>query len=140
MSRIVAIDYGEKRTGIATTDPLQLIASPLTTVNTNELFDFLDQYLRTEKVETIVIGVPNALNSQTNPILKKIESFTQKLQQKFPKLTLKHVDERFTSKMASQAILKSGVKKIKRQDKSLVDKVSAAIILQSYLDSISFFK
>lgn len=140
MSRIVAIDYGEKRTGLATTDPLQLIASPLTTVNTNELFDFLEQYLKIEKVETIVIGVPNTLNNQTNPILKKIETFTQKLQQKFPNIALKHVDERFTSKMASQAILKSGAKKIKRQDKSLIDKVSAAIILQSYLDSISFFK
>lgn len=132
MSRILAMDYGQKRTGIAVTDDLQLIASGLTTVLTTDLFKFLDQYLESEKVELFVVGEPKQMNYTASESEKFIGPFIEKLKNRF-QIPIVRVDERFTSKMAGQTMIDSGLKKKQRQNKALLDEISATIILQSYL-------
>lgn len=135
MSRILAIDYGKKRTGIAVTDPMQIIASGLTTVATTELMDFLLKYTSQEKVERIVVGHPKQLNNEDSENMKRIIPFVNQLKKKLPDIPVEWVDERFTSVLAHQAMIDGGLKKTARQNKALVDELSATIILQSYLES-----
>ena len=135
MARILAIDYGEKRTGIAITDELQLIASGLTTVNTKELLTFLKSYVENEDVELFVVGEPKQLNNEASESEIYIAPFLLKLQKQFPNMPIVRVDERFTSKMAFQTMIDSGLKKKQRRNKALVDEISATLILQSYLYS-----
>jgi len=135
MSRVLALDYGLKRTGVAITDELQLIASGLTTVMTKDIFIFLSDYLNKEKVELFVIGKPKQMNNTDSESEALIKPFIKKLQKEFPEIPIVRVDERFTSKMAFQTLIDSGLKKNKRQNKALVDEVSATLILQSYLSS-----
>ena len=134
MPRILAIDFGNKRTGIAVTDNLKMIASTLTALQTKEVIPFLKEYLRKEDVECIVIGQPLNLDNTDNEIEKNIQSFIVDLKNNFPKMKIERVDERFTSKIAQQTIMYSGIKKMNRRNKLLANKVSAAIILQSYLE------
>lgn len=134
MGRIMAIDYGRKRCGIAVTDPLGMIASPLTTVPTHEIHVFLKKYIAEENVDCLVIGEPKQMDYTASEAEKYIAPFIKQVRKVFPDMKIERVDERFTSQLASMAILDSGVNKKSRQDKSLVDKVSAAIILQTYLD------
>lgn len=136
MGRILAIDYGRKRTGIAVTDPLQLIANGLCTVKSAELLSFLETYFQKEKVETVVVGYPKTLQNTPSESIRYINPFLQQLTKKFPTLHIVQFDERFTSRMAFQTMIDSGIGKQKRQDKALVDKISATIILQSYLESL----
>ncbi|PZX14263.1 putative Holliday junction resolvase [Breznakibacter xylanolyticus] len=135
MARILAIDYGKKKTGLAVTDPLQIIANGLTTVPTHQLFDFLDKYLQTEAVERIVVGYPTQTTGEISESMKYITPFVNRLKNKYPHLPVEWVDERFTSKMAFQTMLDAGLKKTARQNKNLVDQISATIILQSYLET-----
>ena len=135
MSRILAIDYGRKRTGIAVTDPMQIIANGLTTVPTHELMDYLLKYVAQEKVERIIVGHPKQLNNEDSENMKYIKPFLVQLKKKWPEVPVELVDERFTSVLAHQAMLDGGLKKKARQNKSLVDEISATIILQSYLES-----
>lgn len=133
MPRIIAIDYGTKRTGIAVTDELQLIASGLTTVATKELMKFLKEYLSTENVEAMVIGEPKRMNNEASDVEEDILRFRESVEKKHPSLKIIRQDERFTSKMAFQTMIDSGIGKKKRQNKALVDQISATIILQDYL-------
>lgn len=133
MARILAIDFGHKRTGIAVTDELQIIASGLTTVHTSELLSFLNDYFSKEKVELVLIGEPKQMNNTASQSEVDIQEFLKKFSEKFPEKEIKRVDERFTSKMAVQSMIDSGLKKKQRQNKALVDEISATIILQSYL-------
>ena len=133
LARILAFDYGEKRTGIAITDELQIIASGLTTVETKKIFSFLTAYLKTENVELFIVGEPKQMNNMVSESEQLIQVFVTKLGQTFPKIPIKRIDERFTSKMAFQSMLDSGLKKKYRQNKSLIDEISATIILQTYL-------
>jgi len=133
MARILAIDYGKKRIGIAITDELQLIASGLTTVPTVKIFDFLKEYTRTEQVELFLVGEPKQMDNTPSQSEVLIIPFLKKLKEVFPKIPIERVDERFTSKMAFQTMIDSGLKKKQRQNKALVDEISATIILQSYL-------
>lgn len=135
MARILAIDYGMKRTGIAVTDELQIIASGLTTVATIELLKFLKDYTSKESVELFVIGEPKQMDSTASESEALILPFITKLQKQFPNIPIKRVDERFTSKMAFQTMIDSGLKKNQRKNKALVDEISATLILQSYLYS-----
>lgn len=135
MARILALDFGTKRTGIAVTDELQIIASGLTTVNTKELMSFLKDYLSKEAVELFLIGEPKQMDNTESESEKYIKPFIEKLQKEFPKIPIQRVDERFTSKMAVQTMIDSGLKKKQRQNKALVDEISATLILQSYLYS-----
>jgi putative Holliday junction resolvase len=135
LARILALDYGEKRTGIAITDELQIIASGLTTVETKNIFSFLTDYLKKEKVELFLVGEPKQMNNIESESEQFIRPFVEKLSQTFPKIPIKRVDERFTSKMAVQSMIDSGLKKKQRQNKSLIDEISATIILQTYLYS-----
>lgn len=135
MSRILAIDYGRKRTGIAVSDPLQLIANGLTTVPTHQLMDFLLTYIRQEKVERILIGHPKQMNNEESENMKHIIPFMNRLKKLLPDMAVELVDERFTSVLAHQAMLAGGLKKKDRQNKALVDEISATIILQSYMES-----
>jgi putative Holliday junction resolvase len=132
MARILAIDYGTKRTGIAVTDELQLIASGLTTVKTGELIAFLKDYCQKELVERILIGEPKRMNNESSAVEVDILRFREKLEKEI-NLPITRVDERFTSKMAVQSMVQGGMKKKKRQNKALVDEISATIILQTYL-------
>lgn len=132
MARILALDFGTKRTGIAVTDELQLIASGLTTVATADLLDFLKNYLATENVERILLGEPRRMNNEPSEVEVHIKKFRENLE-KITSIPIERVDERFTSKMAAQSIRDSGMKKKQRKNKALVDEVSATIILQSYL-------
>jgi len=133
MARILAIDYGHKRTGIAITDELQIIASGLTTVLTNELMSFLKDYVNHEAVELFVIGKPMQMNNEVSESEIHITPFIEKLNKEIPSIPIKRVDERFTSKLAFQTMIDSGLRKKKRQDKALVDEISATLILQNYL-------
>ena len=137
MGRIIAIDYGLKRTGIASTDPLKLIASPLETVPTADLMEWLKDYLLKEEVETIVVGFPTKPNQSETHTTEAVIKFTDQLKQTFPNHNITSEDERFTSKMAHQSMISGGMKKKDRREKGNVDKISAAIILQSYLERIS---
>ncbi len=138
MSRILAIDYGKKRTGIAVTDPMQIIANGLTTVATHELMDFLLQYVQKEPVERIIVGHPKQMNNEDSENMKRIVPFVNQLKKKLPDMPVELVDERFTSVLAHQAMLTGGLKKKERQNKALVDEISATIILQSYMESKRF--
>ena len=133
MARILAIDYGKKRTGIAVTDNLQIIASGLTTVPTKELYSFLKEYTNNEKVELFLVGEPKQMNNSASESEALIIPFIDDLIKMFPSIPIKRIDERFTSKMAFQTMIDSGLKKKQRQNKALVDEISATIILQSYL-------
>lgn len=134
LARILALDYGTKRTGIAVTDELQIIASGLTTVDTKKIFSFLTDYLKNENVELFVIGEPKQLNNTQSESEQFILPFIEKLKSTFPKIPIKRVDERFTSKIAFQSMIDSGLKKKQRQNKALIDEISATIILQSYMN------
>jgi putative Holliday junction resolvase len=136
MPRILAIDYGLKRTGIAVTDPLKIIATGLTTIESPKLISFLKEYFKKEEVELILMGEPknwDDTDTHATPLVKKAVA---KLKKEFPNIPIKLVDERYTSKLASAAMIDMGLKKKQRQDKSLVDKVAATIILQEYLRSL----
>ncbi len=135
MSRILAIDYGQKRVGLAVTDPLQITANGLDTVSSGEIFAYLKDYCERETVVCFVVGWPLDLKGQPSESMRFVEPFVKALSRKYPDIEIVKADERFTSKMASQAILMSGISKKKRQDKGLIDKVSATIILQSFLDA-----
>jgi putative Holliday junction resolvase len=136
MSRILAIDYGQKRTGIAVTDPLQMIANGLATIDTKELEKFIVDYVAKEDVSTIVMGKPTQLNGENSENMKRIEPFFNRLKKLFPDKEITYYDERFTSVLAHQAMLQSGISKKARQNKALVDKISATIILEDYMQSI----
>ncbi len=133
MARILAIDYGTKRTGIAVTDELQLIASGLTTVETHKLMPFLKDYFSNETVETVVIGEPTQKDGTASDVEVNIQNFIKGFEQKFPKIILKRVNERYTSKMAFQSMIDGGLTKKQRKNKALVDEISATIILQEFL-------
>ncbi|MGI9551069.1 MAG: Holliday junction resolvase RuvX [Aurantibacter sp.] len=134
MGRILALDYGKKRTGIAVTDELQLIASGLTTVSTTELVPFLEDYIEGEQVDKIVVGEPRQMNNEPSESEGLIKSFLEKLSKKFPQIPIARQDERFTSKMAVAAMIEGGMGKTKRKNKALVDEISATLILQAYLN------
>jgi putative Holliday junction resolvase len=134
VGRILSIDYGRKKCGIAVTDPEQIIANGLTTVATHELFDFLIKYMQQEQVDEVVIGYPTQTTGAESESLKYMTPFVNRLKNNKPDLPVRWVDERFTSKLAFQAMLDGGVKKMDRRNKELVDKVSATIILQTYLE------
>lgn len=134
--RILSIDYGRKRTGLAVTDSLQIIANGLTTVPTHQLEQFITGYFQKEQVERIVIGLPKQMNGEMSESWRYIEPFLNRLHKLFPEMPIELVDERFTSVLAHQAILESGVgKQRRREDKGMVDEISATIILQSYLEN-----
>lgn len=134
MKRILAIDFGLVRCGLAVTDPMQIIASPLDTIETTKLKHFLHEYVKKEALEVLVIGRPKHLNGEEVVLVEQIDKLALDLAKAYPFLKIHFVDERFTSKMASLAIAQSDLPKLKRQQKGLIDKVSAALILQSYLD------
>jgi len=137
MGRILAIDYGLKRTGLAVTDPLQIIATALETVETLGLAAFLKNYFQKETVDEVVIGMPKTLNNQDSDTAASVKKFIELFKKSFPAMTIREVDERFTSRMAQQAMITGGMKKKDRQVKGNVDKISATLILQSYLQSKS---
>lgn len=134
MSRVMAIDYGTKRVGIAVTDTLQIIASPLNTVHASEVVGFIEKYCGEEDVATIVIGEPKKLNNESADIEQHIKGFIRNLQKCLPTIEIQRLDERFTSKIAFQSMIDSGLSKKKRSQKEIVDQVSATLILQSYLE------
>jgi putative Holliday junction resolvase len=136
MPRLLAIDYGTKRCGIAVSDPLQIIANGLTTVHSKDLLAFLDDYFKKEEVEIIVVGEPKRMNGAPTDATIHVESFVKQLAKKFPDKKIARVDERFTSKMAVRTMIDSGLKKKDRQNKELVDEISATIILQSYMETL----
>lgn len=135
MARIIALDIGAKRTGVAVTDPMKIIANALTTVATQELIQFLKEYFKNEEVELLVVGEPKQMDNTASESAVLINEVVEKIKKEFANLPIKRVDERFTSKMASQVIAQSGKSKKERQNKSLIDTISATIILQSYMES-----
>jgi putative Holliday junction resolvase len=137
MGRILAIDYGTKRIGLAITDPMQIFASPLDTVGPEDFDRFIEGYLKTEEVDEFVVGYPVKMNNQPSEAVKYINPFIKKLKKKYPEKYIHLADERFTSQMALRTMIDGGVKKKGRQDKSMIDKISASIILQSFLDKRS---
>lgn len=134
MSRVLAIDYGTKRVGLAVTDPLKIIASPLDTIHAKDAADFVKNYCEKEKVEAIVVGEPKKMNNEASDVEKHIIAFINRLNKILPSINIVRIDERFTSKMAFQAMIDGGLKKKDRQNKGTIDKVSATLILQTYLD------
>ena len=136
MPRIIAIDYGLKRTGLAVTDPFQIIASGLTTIESPKLISFLKEYFSTEPVELIIIGEPKNLDDSDTHATPLVRNIIKKLQKEFPAIPLKTVDERYTSRMASQAMIDMGMKKKERRNKALIDEIAATIMLQEYLRHI----
>ncbi len=134
MGRILSIDYGRKRVGLAVTDELKIIANSLATIPAKDIFSFLEKYISGENVEKILVGEPRQMNNTASEAATYIEPFVNKLKKTFPDIEIIRFDERFTSKMAFQTMLDSGIKKKARQDKALVDRISATILLQSYLD------
>ena len=135
MGRILAIDYGQKRVGLAVTDPLKITANALDTIPVHEIFEYLTKYLDKENVEKIVVGLPRQMSGELSASMQYIEPFVKGLQRMFPRHEIVYVDERFTSSLAQKTILEAGLKKKDRQNKALVDKVAATIILQTYLAS-----
>lgn len=135
MARILSIDYGKKRTGLAVTDPLQIIAGGLATVSTSELFDYLNDYISREPVACIVIGEPYQTNGEPSENLQRVRQFIKRWQKAHPDIPIETYDERFTSVLAHQTMLEGGLKKKDRQNKALVDEISATIILQSYMEA-----
>ncbi|MDY0199446.1 MAG: Holliday junction resolvase RuvX [Bacteroidales bacterium] len=138
MGRILSLDIGRKRTGVAATDPLKIIANGITTVSTDQIFDFIKEYEKLNSIELIVIGLPKQMNNEPSESVKYIEPVINRLKKLFPNIPLKMVDERFTSKIALQTMIDGGVKKMDRRNKAMVDTISATIILQSYLESLDF--
>ncbi|MDR0832774.1 MAG: Holliday junction resolvase RuvX [Candidatus Symbiothrix sp.] len=134
MGRIIAIDYGKKRTGLAVSDPLKMIAGGLTTLPSHEIISFLKQYMEKEPVELFLLGEPRQMNYLPSENMPRVLQFRQKLHQAIPNVEIKLVDERFTSVLAHQAMLQGGLKKQQRQNKELVDELSATILLQTYLE------
>ena len=134
MARILAVDYGKRRTGLAVTDELQIIAGGLTTVDTKDVLDFILDYVKREQVECIVVGLPKQMNNQPSENMGRIRPFVNRLR-KLINIPVEYYDERFTSVLAHQAILESGIGKMSRRNKELVDEISATIILQSYMES-----
>ena len=134
MGRIIGIDYGSKRIGLAVTDPLQIFASPLTTVSPADFDNFIKGYIKTDTVDAFVVGYPVQMNNQPSESVSYINPFIKKLKKEYPEIHIYLEDERFTSQMALRTMIDGGVKKKDRQDKSMVDKISASIILQSFLD------
>ncbi|MDQ1769552.1 Holliday junction resolvase RuvX [Labilibaculum sp. A4] len=135
MARIVAIDYGRKRVGLAVTDPFQIIANGLDTVAAKDVLTYLEKYFQTEEVECIVVGYPKQMNNEDSESVKYLKPFLGQLKKKFPEIPIELVDERFTSKIAFQTMIDGGLGKKARRDKAMIDKVSAAIILQSYMET-----
>lgn len=135
MGRIIAIDYGTKRIGLAVTDPLQIFASPLDTVAPKDFDTFIDNYLKTTEVDAFVIGYPVQMNNQPSKSVEYINPFIKKLKNRYPDKKIHLADERFTSQMALRTMIEGGIKKKDRKDKSMIDKISASIILQSFLDN-----
>ncbi|MDP4261520.1 MAG: Holliday junction resolvase RuvX [Bacteroidota bacterium] len=138
MPRIIAIDYGLKRTGLAVTDPLQIIATGLTTVESGQLIPFLKDYFSKEQVELIIMGEPKNMDDSDTHATPLVEKCIKELQKNFPNIPVKKVDERFTSKMASQAMIDMGMKKKQRRNKALIDEIAATILLQDYLRASGF--
>lgn len=138
MARLLALDYGTKRVGIAITDELQMIASGLCTVRAHDCMDFLKDYLSKESVSAIVMGLPKDLNNQKTDATPYVKGFAKQLRKQFPELEVHYVDERFTSKMAFQSMIDGGLNKKLRQNKALVDEVSATLILQSFMEQRNF--
>ncbi len=136
MGRILAIDYGQKRVGLAVTDPLQIAANGLDTISVSEVLDYLKRYIEKEPIEKFVVGLPKQMNGEDSDSMQFIRPFVENLRRKFPNIELVYVDERFTSILAHKAMLEGGLKKKDRQNKGLVDKISATIILQTYLETI----
>lgn len=136
MPRILSIDYGKRRTGLAVTDPLKIIAGGLCTVETPQLLTFLQDYVSREPVERIIIGLPTQTNGQPSENQARVREFTGRLRKALPNILVEFYDERFTSVMAHHAMLESGISRKRRQDKALVDEISATIILQSYMESV----
>lgn len=136
MGRILALDYGRKRTGVAVSDSLQLIANGLKTVATCELEAFLEDYFRQERVDILVVGLPKQMNNQPSESMQYIEPFVRRFKKRYPEISVVYFDERFTSMLAQRAMIDGGVKKKDRQDKALTDQLSATIILQDYMESI----
>lgn len=136
--RLMAFDYGTKRIGVAVTDPLQIIATALTTVHPEEVWNFIKTYLLTEQISTFVVGKPLQMNGTDSESASHVVGFVRKLKREYPAIPVYEVDERFTSKMASSAIAQSGMKKNKKQNKGLVDTISATLILQTYMDTKAF--
>lgn len=135
MGRILSIDYGAKRTGIAVTDTLQISANPLTTVRTATLMEYLSSYIAAEQVERVVIGAPRKNDNTPSENMARVEKFIENFKTRFPQIPVEMYDERYTSVMAHKAMLEGGLKKMARRDKALVDKISAVILLQNYLES-----
>ncbi|MCC9043519.1 Holliday junction resolvase RuvX [Myroides sp. M-43] len=133
MARLLSIDFGKKRTGIAVSDDFQIIASGLTTVDTEQLLPFLKDYFQKENVEKVIIGEPKRLNNEPSEVVPLLNSFIEKFSQSFPAMPVERIDERFTSKMAFQTMIDSGLKKKQRQNKALIDEIAATIILQDYM-------
>ena len=136
----MAIDYGLRRTGLAVTDTLQMIANGLTTVATADLVSFIQNYVKKEPVERFVVGLPKQMNNEPSESMKQIEPFVAKLKKELPEIPVEYLDERFTSVLAHKAMLDGGMKKMKRRDKAIVDEISAVIILQSYLENTKYNK
>lgn len=134
MARLLAIDYGRKRTGIAVTDTLQIIANGLTTVPSHTIINFLKDYISKEPVELIIVGLPRQMNYEESESMQYIKPFVKKLQKEIPDIPVEYFDERFTSSMAHQTMIDGGLKKKQRQNKALVDEISATIILQGYME------
>jgi len=138
LGRILAIDYGRKRVGLAVSDPMQIIASNLTTVSAHDIFTFIKEYTDKEKVDTFVVGYAKQMNGQDSESMVYIKPFVKQLQSKYPTIPVEMVDERFTSQMAFQTMIDGGLKKKARQNKALIDSISATIILQSYMERRKF--
>lgn len=134
MARLLSIDFGKKRTGIAITDEFQIIASGLMTVDTEQLLPFLKEYFAKEKVEKVIIGEPKRLNNEPSEVVPLLNEFIGKFEKNFPTMPVERIDERFTSKMAFQTMIDSGLKKKQRQNKALIDEIAATIILQDYMN------
>ena len=135
MGRLLGIDYGTKRIGIAVTDPLNIFASPLITIKNHDFYSFLSDYLKNESIDAFVIGYPVQMNNQPSESVRYIDPFIRKLEKEFPGKPVHRIDERFTSQIALKAMIEGGVKKNDRRDKAMIDRTSAAIILQSFLDN-----
>ena len=135
MARLLAIDYGKKRTGLAVSDEMQIIAGGLTTVATTELLDYILDYVKREPVERIVVGLPKQMNNEPSENMRRVEPFVNRLRKLLPDIPVDYHDERFTSVLAQRTIIEAGIKKMARRNKELVDEVSATIILQSYMES-----
>jgi len=136
MGRILAIDYGQKRVGLAATDVMQLIANGLTTVHVKDIWQFLDDYLKSEPVDCVVIGEPKDLMNRPSDSTRFVEPFVKKFKKQYPNIEVKRYDERFTSRIALDTMIEGGLKKSDRRNKAMVDKISATLILQSYMESI----